>query len=135
MKKNNLLHLISGLFIIVLFLSACGVDKTKPGTAVNLTGDPVAGKTVYDATCAKCHGAAGAGGVANPGSKDGTVPALVPIDAAFNTVTTMDVEIQHGSTPEGSNPSLTMAAYGDKKILTQQQIADVIAYILSLNKK
>ena len=134
MPKNRVIYLASVLMVIVLLLAACGVDKTKPGAAVNLTGDPVAGKTVYAASCAKCHGAAGVGGVANPGSDDETVPALAPIDQDFNTVASMDLVIQHGSEPEGTNPILQMAAYGDKNMLTQQQIADVIAYVLSLNK-
>jgi cytochrome c len=119
------------LFVVAFLLAACGADKTKPGEAVNLTGDPANGKTVYDANCAKCHGAAGAGGVANPESDEGTVPGLAPIDEEFNSVTPMDLVIQHGAEAEGT---LKMAAYGDKKLLTQQQIADVIAYVLSLNK-
>ena len=131
MVKNRMVYVLAVLVFLALLLSACGVDKTKPGNAVNLTGDVAAGKTVYDANCAKCHGAAGVGGVANPGSQDGTVPPLAPIDPEFNTVQTMDLTIQHGADEEGS---LKMAAYGDKKLLTQQQIADVMAYILSLNK-
>ena len=133
MIKVKMMSLVIVLIVVTL-LTACGVDKTKPGAAVNLTGDPVAGKIVYDASCAKCHGAAGVGGVANPGSADETVPGLVPIDPGFNTVASMDLVIQHGSEPEGNSPSLKMAAYGDKNLLTQQQIADVIAYVLSLNK-
>ncbi len=134
MNKNKIMLLVTALCILALFLSACGVDKTKPGQAVNLTGDAAAGKTVFDANCAKCHGAAGVGGVANPGSEDESVPPLAPIDPGYNTATALDVVIQHGSEPEGNQPSLTMPAYGDKKLLTQQQIADVIAYILSINK-
>ncbi len=134
MNKGKLLPLGTVLIFVALLLAACGVDKSKPGPAASMTGDPVAGKTVYDQNCAKCHGAEGKGGVANPGSEDESVPALAPIDPGFNTAASMDVVIQHGSEPEGNMPTLTMAAYGDKKILTQQQIADVIAYVLSLNK-
>jgi hypothetical protein len=35
------------------------------------------------ANCQKCHGEAGQSDVANPGSTDGTVPALNPIDATL----------------------------------------------------
>jgi hypothetical protein len=45
----------------------------------------------------------------------------------------LDLFIQHGSTPAGDKPVLKMAAWGDSGTLTQQQIADVIAYIMSLN--
>jgi mono/diheme cytochrome c family protein len=81
----------------------------------------------------------GKGGVKNPGSDDGTVPPLNPIDEtlvskdpkvfAYN----IDLFIQNGSTPEGDNPKLKMTDWGKSGALTQQQIADVIAYIMSLN--
>jgi mono/diheme cytochrome c family protein len=48
--------------------------------------------------------------------------------------TNIDLFLQNGSTPEGGNPTLTMPAWGANGSLTQQQIADVIAYIISLNK-
>jgi mono/diheme cytochrome c family protein len=48
--------------------------------------------------------------------------------------TNIDLFIEHGSTPEGDNPAKTMKALGDEKKLTPQQIADVIAYVISLNK-
>jgi len=86
-----------------------------------------------------CHGDQGKGGVSNPGSTDGTIPALNPIDATLvNTdpkvyATNLDLFLQHGSTPAGDKPAKQMAAWGDSGTLTQQQIADVIAYVMSLN--
>ena len=110
------------------------------GDAVNLTGDPNAGKKVYENYCQVCHGLEGMDNVLNPGSDDGTVPALNPIDStlispdyktyAYN----IDLFIQNGSVPPGSNPAFQMPAWGAKGASTQQQIADVIAYIISLNK-
>ena len=47
--------------------------------------------------------------------------------------TNLDLFLEHGSTPEGPNPKETMPAWGDTKKLTPQQIADVIAYVMSLN--
>ncbi len=83
----------------------------------------------------------GQGGINNPGSNDGTIPPLNPIDDtlvnadpkvfAYN----IDLFIEHGSTPSGTNPKETMPAWGDQHKLTPQQIADVIAYVISLNKK
>lgn len=111
----------------------------EPGDAINLNGDAVGGEQVFTAQCEKCHGPNGALGVDNPGSADGSVPPLNPIDSTLvdsdykTFATNIDLFIQHGSSPEGTNPKLLMPAYGDQNLLTQQQLADVIAYIISLN--
>jgi len=131
-KRNVLMALTVGL--VLLILAACAKDITKPGKAVNLTGDPAAGKVVYDGYCKSCHGPAGIGGVANPGSDDGTVPELKPIDIDFKDATAMDLVIEHGSTPEGVETASKMPAFGDEGALKPQQIADVISYVLQINK-
>lgn len=111
-----------------------------PGPAMALTGDVAAGAQVFDANCKKCHGDNGVGGVANPGSDDGTIPALNPIDETLVDkdlkvfATNLDLFLEHGSMPAGTNPKESMAAFGDEKKLTPQQIADVIAFVISLNK-
>ena len=51
-----------------------------PGPAIGLTGNVTAGEKVFVDNCKKCHGDQGVGGVANPGSDDGTIPPLNPID-------------------------------------------------------
>jgi mono/diheme cytochrome c family protein len=111
-----------------------------PGDALNLTGDAASGAQIFQTNCLPCHGSEGTLGVPNPGTDDGSVPTLNPIDPtmvssdyktfAYN----IDLFVQHGSTPAGSNPSISMPAWGDQGALTQQQIADVIAYVISLNK-
>ena len=109
-----------------------------PGEAINLTGDPKSGSQIFVANCQTCHAAQGIGGVSNPGSSDGTVPPLNPIDptiadADYKTfATNIDLFVEHGSTPEGTTPTFSMPAWGDKKALTPQQIADVISYVISL---
>jgi hypothetical protein len=76
----------------------------------------------------------------NPGSDDGTVPSLNPIDETLissDTLTyayNLDLFIQNGSRPAGVNPNRWMPPWGIKNALTQQEIADLIAYIISLNK-
>ena len=135
MLKQKKYFVVMAVVLIVLILAACGAkDITKPGKAVNLTGDPVAGKVIYDGYCKSCHGPAGTGGIANPGSDDGTVPELNPIDMDFKDATAMDLVIEHGSKPEGADTVTKMPAFGDEGSLKPQQIADVIAYVLSLNK-
>jgi mono/diheme cytochrome c family protein len=111
-----------------------------PGLAVNLTGDPVAGQAVFTAQCVQCHGVNGAQGIENPGSTDGTVPVLNPIDPEIKNADpkifalNLDIFIQNGSVPAGTTPKLKMTDFGLTNFLTQQQIADVIAYVISLNK-
>jgi mono/diheme cytochrome c family protein len=111
-----------------------------PGEAINLTGDPKAGEQIFNNICVACHGPQGKGGIANPGSTDTTVPPLNPIDPTIKNsdyktfATNVDLFIEHGSTPEGTNPLRSMLPFGDNKTLSPQQIADVIAYVISLNQ-
>jgi mono/diheme cytochrome c family protein len=115
-------------------------NEGGPGPAATMAGDAKAGAQVFVDNCKKCHGDEGKGGVDNPGSTDGTIPALNPID---DTLVDKDLKVfaynidlfsEHGSTAEGPSPKEKMPAWGDEKKLTDQQIADVIAYVISLNK-
>jgi mono/diheme cytochrome c family protein len=112
-----------------------------PGEAVGLTGDANSGRQLFVTNCQTCHNTEGKGGNPNPGSADGTIPALNPVDTTLVSsdyktfATNLDLFIEHGSTPSGPNPTFSMLAWGDKKLMTPQQIADVIAYVISLNNK
>ena len=85
------------------------------------------------------HGHEGKGGMPNPGSDDGIVPSLNPIDRKLYDkdpkvfAANIDKIIQHGSMPEGPHPALHMPAWGDSRSLTQQKIANLEAYIMKLN--
>jgi len=111
----------------------------EPGMAVTIIGSAEHGAIIFAGTCSSCHGAQGTGGITNPGSKDGTIPLLNPIDRdEFSPdqktfAEKIDLYIQHGSRPEGPNPQVSMLPFGDSNALTQQQIADLEAYIMSLN--
>jgi ubiquinol-cytochrome c reductase cytochrome b subunit len=110
-----------------------------PGLAVNYIGNHKHGGVLFRQRCESCHGIEGKGGIPNPGSVSGVVPALNPIDSAlFNNDANVFAEnidrfIQHGSTPPGPDPSLHMQNFGDSHVLTQQQIAQLEAYVLKLN--
>ncbi len=110
-----------------------------PGQALQLTGSPQSGAQVFT-NCMPCHGNQGKGGIPNPGSTDGTVPSLNPIDPTIADKDTnvfaynVDLFVEHGSTPDGPNPVFKMPPWGDSKSLTPQQIADVISYVISLNE-
>ena len=110
-----------------------------PGDAIKLVGDVPTGEQIFVARCAACHGDQGKAGIPNPGSDDGTVPALNPIDSTLISpnatvyATNLDLFIEHGSTPAGKFPVIFMPPWGDKKLLAPQEIADLIAYLISLN--
>lgn len=110
-----------------------------PGQAVSLQGNADSGRGLFGQDCAACHGPEGVQGKPNPGSDDGSVPVLNPIDPTIANAdpkifaTNADLFVQHGSVPSGASPLLMMPPFGDQSLLTQQQIADVIAYVMSLN--
>jgi len=109
------------------------------GKAVTLTGDVARGKLAFGSVCSACHGPEGVQGVPNPDSDDGSVPVLNPIDSTIANAdkkvfaTNIDLFIEHGSVPSGPAPQIMMPSFGDSKLLTDQQIADIIAYLISVN--
>ncbi len=119
--------------------AGAGQGPQEAGRAVTIIGSAEHGVILFEGTCAPCHGPRGTGNIPNPGSKDGTTPPLNPIDRdefspdpkAFTEK--INRYIQHGSRPEGPNPQVSMLPFGDTNALTQEQIADLEAYILSLN--
>jgi mono/diheme cytochrome c family protein len=110
-----------------------------PGEAINLKGDSAAGAKLFAANCIPCHAEKGVGGIANFGSTAGIVPALNPVDPRLKHpdyktfATNLDLFLEHGSVPAGTNPIFQMPPWGSSGTLSQQQIADVIAYVISLN--
>jgi mono/diheme cytochrome c family protein len=112
-----------------------------PGSAVSLIGDVAQGEVDFGDFCASCHGPEGREGVGvpNPGSDDGIVPELNPIDPTIANpdptvfATNVDLFLERGSVPEGPAPLLMMPSFGDSQMLTQRQIADLIAYVMHLN--
>lgn len=111
----------------------------SPGPAASMNGDAGQGESYFGQYCAACHGPQGVQGIPNPGSDDGSVPVLNPIDPTIVNpdpkvfAANLDLFIEHGSVPEGPNPRLAMPTFGDSKMLTPQQISDLIAYVMSLN--
>ncbi len=122
---------------------SAGAENRKqndtPGPAADMIGNVAHGALLFRQDCESCHGENGKGGISNPGADSSTVPQLNPvIKTLYNNdpqtfANNIDPFIQHGSTPAGANPSLRMFDYGDSYTLTQQQIANIEAYILSIN--
>lgn len=113
--------------------------QIQPGAAADIIGSAERGEQLFKMECASCHGPAGTGRIPNPGSGEGIVPPLKPIARELFSADpkefarNIDGYIQHGSPPEGPAPRLRMPSFGDGNSLTQQQIANVEAYLLSLN--
>jgi ubiquinol-cytochrome c reductase cytochrome b subunit len=97
------------------------------------------GEKLFAQNCEACHGTQGTDKVSNPGSDDGTVPPLNPIDRElFDSdpnvfASHIDNFLQGGSTPSGPDPALKMPDFGNSKALTQEEIANLEAYVLHLN--
>ena len=66
-----------------------------PGDALNLTGDAASGAQVFQTNCVACHGPQGTQGVPNPGSDDGSVPTLNPIDPTMVSSDYQDLCLQY----------------------------------------
>ena len=115
------------------------LTSSETGPASDMIGNVSHGALLFSRDCESCHGTNGKGGISNPGSSSGKVPALNPINRNLfskNPQTfadNIDRIIQHGHVPSGPNPQLHMLDFGDSHTLTQQEIANIEAYILSLN--
>ncbi len=115
------------------------VPETPSGKAAYIIGSASNGEQLFKEQCAQCHGAKGAGGVPNPGSAEGVVPPLSPINKNIASpdpkqfARNIDKFIQHGAIPPGPNPALQMPVFGDNNSLTQPEISNIEAYILKLN--
>ncbi len=121
-----------------------GTKQEAPGRGVNkqaarIIGNPAHGSLLFTAQCQGCHGEKGKGGIPNPGSNDGTIPALDPIDSHLSDpnpqvfVDNINPFIQNGAIPEGPDPLHHMPDFGVSRTLTQQQISQIEAYILEIN--
>lgn len=114
-------------------------DHGAPGKAAYVIGSAERGAELFKKHCSPCHGPEGTTKVPNPGSDEGKVPDLKPIDPElFNAdaqtfAENIDRYIQHGSVPAGPRPAIRMPVFGDNDTLTQQEIANLEAYVLHLN--
>jgi mono/diheme cytochrome c family protein len=114
-------------------------EPGAPGSAASQPGDPNRGQPAFGLYCASCHGPEGVQGIPNPGSDDGSVPVLNPIDPTIASqdpdtfAANVDLFIEYGSVPEGPGPLLMMPSFGAAKMLTDQEISDLIAYVMDTN--
>ncbi|MBF0559762.1 MAG: cytochrome b N-terminal domain-containing protein [Nitrospirae bacterium] len=114
-------------------------SKGLPGEAAYVIGNKERGAVLFKNYCSSCHGPEGTNGIANTGSDAGIVPRLNPVRRELYSgnpkafAVNIDRYIQHGSVPGGRSPALSMLAFGDTHTLTQQEVANVEAYVMMIN--
>lgn len=106
------------------------------GQSIHIVGNAEHGKTLYTLYCLSCHGPNGK--IKSKGFQPlSGVPALNPINRALFSpevakfLQNIDIFIQHGAPNSENGPN--MPDFGDSNSLTQQEIADIEAYILQMN--
>lgn len=125
---------------LVLFLKAVterGKDAVRP--AALLTPEQ-RGEVLYKRYgCRGCHGEDGSGGVRNSNAvTDEVVPPLRYVKEGY-TIDELKERVRSGvphvakRDPLGPDPPLNMPAWGDR--LTERQLDDLVAYLLSLYPK
>ena len=104
----------SGFALVLgsLLLAGCGPDQATIDAIKGLNGDATNGAKLYEANCQVCHGADGV---------SGTARKRVPSEMAGNADEAIGVIL----TGEDEMPAF-------EGTLTQQQIADIRAYVLTL---
>ena len=117
LKPQQIANVIAYVISLNPAASSSAAQVARPsnaggtGAAAALKGEVAAGQVVFAANCVKCHGQEGKGGIANPGSDDGTVPSLNPIDDTLKSqdystyAGNLDLFLEHGSTPSGPAPT------------------------------
>jgi len=124
--KTTHFVIVSLFLILVISLAACGGSTSSaaaPSTA--LVRDPAAGEKIFASACATCHGQEGQG-VAGL-SQDMTQSQLI----ASATDQELVEFIKAGGVP-GEAP--VMLPKGGLPTLTDQNLADIVAYIRTLQK-
>ncbi len=115
-------------FTAITTLADSSPSPSPSGSASALPGDPVKGAALYATNCQTCHGASLEGGIGAKLSPIDTLTGVAnPLDPAF-----LISIITNGRTPQAGDPRQTpMPAKGGNDKLTDQDIKDLAAYIIS----
>lgn len=114
------------LILGALAITAVGVASEMP--KIDLTsGDPAAGKAIAmdrsKGNCIACHLIIG-------GESPGAIgPALIAMQTRYPTKEALAIQIWDATV---KTPEAAMPPFGRHAILSQQELADVVAYVWSL---
>jgi disulfide bond formation protein DsbB len=122
---------------LVVAFAACGGTEssdggdtaTDPGTAsVEAAGDAAQGETIFTATCASCHGPTGEGieGLGKP------MPGSTFISGLSDAELVAFIKAGRSTSDPANSTGVDMPAKGGNPSLSDEDLADVVAYIRSL---
>jgi mono/diheme cytochrome c family protein len=129
-KRFALLALAVPALLTITTISTLADASPAPSGTSSLPGDPAKGETLFSQSgCASCHGAALTGGIG---------PALNPIEKLSNVPNSLDPAslidiITNGRTPQPGDPRQTAMPPKGGATLSDQDIKDLAAFIISSN--
>ncbi len=132
----RILVLLSVLLVVAVVLSACGAGAgnqpaaTGPAGAPKVAGNAAQGKTKFDGTCASCHGMDAKG---LPGlGKDMTTSTFIKGQSDGDLIAF--IKKGRAASDPANTTKVDMPAKGGNPALSDQDLADIVAYIRTLNK-
>lgn len=124
---------------LVVVVAGCGGEGGEP--AVDLTsGDPISGKRLFaEQGCVHCHTFAAAGSIRNAGPNLDEVAKRYPAEFILESITDPSAYVEKGSGGGigGSEEyGVSMPPFGPdapnaENLITEQELADVVAFIES----
>ncbi|MEW5985522.1 MAG: cytochrome c [Chloroflexota bacterium] len=131
MRFSHLLLLLTVALLGALVLSACGGGgAAEPTAPAGLVGDAQAGATKFAGTCVSCHGP-DAKGLPNLG-KDLTTSAFVRDSSDADMIAFLTTG-RPASDPANTT-GVDMPPKGGNPALTEQDLADIVAYVRTLQQ-
>jgi cytochrome c5 len=131
-KLSALLALAVPVLVALTAVSTLADNSpSPPGSAAPLPGDPTKGGTLFGVNCATCHGASLTGGIGpalNPIAQLPGVPNSLDLTFLINTITNGR---KHQA---GDGFSADMPAKGGNTSLTDQDVKDLVSFIILQNR-
>jgi mono/diheme cytochrome c family protein len=115
------------------------VEEEQPATSQPSSAASFDAAAAFASKCAFCHGPDGSGGVPNPNSVDGVIPALntAEVTQEFDTAAKIKAIILDGSEPakaaEAPGAPINMPSF--KGQLSEAELDALVAYVQGLSKK
>jgi mono/diheme cytochrome c family protein len=121
-------------------VQALAAEEVQPAaTAQPSNAGTFDAATAFKSKCSFCHGPDGSGGVSNPNSVDGVIPALNTAEFAqeFDTAAKIKTMILDGSEPAkaAEAPGAPINMPGFKSQLSEAELDALVAYIRGLSEQ